>query len=126
MLLVNLYTPHTFIAAAVVKILQGLDLPQCTAGFCWHGTCAVHCKQEPAPFADKSLSLQVTGAITYNGKGFDEFQAVHTSSYVDQNDLHQPLLTVKETMDFAARVQGVGHKAGEHDAAGSAMLFIQT
>ncbi|KAL3140482.1 hypothetical protein ABBQ38_004739 [Trebouxia sp. C0009 RCD-2024] len=58
-------------------------------------------------------TLKVTGDITYNGKGFDEFRAVHTSSYVDQNDLHQPLLTVKETMDFAARVQGVGHKAEE-------------
>ncbi len=52
--------------------------------------------------------------ITYNGKGFDQFRAVHTASYVDQNDLHQPLLTVKETLDFAARVQNVGHKVGEH------------
>lgn len=57
--------------------------------------------------------LQVTGNITYNGQGFDQFKAVHTSSYVDQNDLHQPLLTVRETLDFAARCQGVGHKAGE-------------
>ena len=56
--------------------------------------------------------MQVTGDITYNGKGFDQFRAVHTASYVDQNDLHQPLLTVKETLDFAARVQGVGHKVG--------------
>ena len=55
----------------------------------------------------------MTGEITYNGKGFDQFRAVHTASYVDQNDLHQPLLTVKETLDFAARVQGIGHKAGE-------------
>ncbi|KAL0018676.1 hypothetical protein WJX77_002041 [Trebouxia sp. C0004] len=58
-------------------------------------------------------SFNVTGDIFYNGKGFDEFRAVHTSSYVDQNDLHQPLLTVKETMNFAARVQGIGHKAEE-------------
>lgn len=82
-----------------------------------------HCKQEAAALADKGLSIQVTGNITYNGKGFDEFRAVHTSSYVDQNDLHQPLLTVKETMDFAARVQGVGHKAGKHDKASSGMFF---
>ncbi|DBB02982.1 TPA: hypothetical protein ACH3X1_013571 [Trebouxia sp. C0004] len=54
--------------------------------------------------------MHVTGDITYNGKGFDQFRAVHTASYIDQNDLHQPLLTVKETLDFAARVQGVGHK----------------
>lgn len=61
-----------------------------------------------------SALLQVAGDITYNGKSFDQFRAVHTASYVDQNDLHQPLLTVKETLDFAARVQGVGHKVGEH------------
>ena len=59
------------------------------------------------------MTLQVTGDITYNGKGFGQFKAVHTSSYVDQNDLHQPLLTVRETLDFAARCQGVGHKVGE-------------
>ena len=63
------------------------------------------------------LALQVTGDISYNGKGFDDFRAVHTSSYVDQNDLHQALLTVKETMNFAARVQGIGHKAGQCPAA---------
>ena len=52
------------------------------------------------------------GSITYNGKGFDQFQAVHTAAYVDQNDLHQAELTVRETLDFAARCQGIGHKAG--------------
>ena len=57
--------------------------------------------------------LQVTGSITYNGRGFDQFRAAHTAAYVDQNDLHQPELTVRETFDFAARCQGVGHKAGE-------------
>jgi len=56
--------------------------------------------------------VQVTGSITYNGKGFDQFRAAHTAAYVDQNDLHQPELTVRETFDFAARCQGVGHKAG--------------
>ena len=56
----------------------------------------------------------MNGDISYNGKGFDQFRAVHTASYVDQNDLHQPMLTVKETLDFASRVQGVGHKLGEH------------
>ena len=53
------------------------------------------------------------GSITYNGKGFDQFQAVHTAAYVDQNDLHQAELTVRETLNFAARCQGIGHKAGE-------------
>ena len=38
----------------------------------------------------KSGTMDTTGSITYNGKGFDQFRAVHTSAYVDQNDLHQP------------------------------------
>ncbi len=60
----------------------------------------------------KSSTINTTGQITYNGKGFDQFRAVHTSAYVDQNDLHQPELTVRETFNFAARCQGTGHKAG--------------
>ncbi len=64
--------------------------------------------------ASLSHLLQVTGDITYNGKGFDQFRAVHTAAYVDQDDLHLPMLTVKETLDFGSRVQGVGHKLGEH------------
>ncbi len=60
----------------------------------------------------KSSTMDTTGSITYNGKGFDQFRAVHTSAYVDQNDLHQPELTVRETFNFAARCQGTGHKAG--------------
>lgn len=62
---------------------------------------------------DSCACLQVTGSVTYNGKGFDQFKAAHTAAYVDQNDLHQPELTVRETFDFAARCQGVGHKADE-------------
>ena len=60
----------------------------------------------------KSSAINTTGRITYNGKGFDQFRAVHTAAYVDQNDLHQPELTVRETFNFAARCQGTGHKAG--------------
>ncbi|KAL0051690.1 hypothetical protein WJX82_000289 [Trebouxia sp. C0006] len=63
----------------------------------------------------KSGTMDTTGSITYNGKGFDQFRAVHTSAYVDQNDLHQPELTVRETFNFAARCQGTGHKAEELD-----------
>ena len=61
----------------------------------------------------KSSAIKTTGSIMYNGKGFDQFRAVHTAAYVDQNDLHQPELTVRETFNFAARCQGTGHKAGE-------------
>ncbi|KAL3160198.1 hypothetical protein ABBQ32_010959 [Trebouxia sp. C0010 RCD-2024] len=61
----------------------------------------------------KSSTVTTTGDITYNGKGFDSFRAVHTAAYVDQNDLHQPELTVRETFNFAARCQGTGYKAEE-------------
>eukprot|EP00891_Asterochloris_glomerata_P005171 jgi/Astpho2/5171/Aster-04755 len=53
----------------------------------------------------KHPTCRVKGNITYNGQGFDKFVAVHTAAYVDQNDLHQPELTVRETFNFAARVQ---------------------
>ena len=59
------------------------------------------------------LFMQITGDVTYNGATFDEFVPQRTSSYIEQTDLHLPELTVRETMDFAARVQGVGHKAGQ-------------
>ncbi|KAK9861391.1 hypothetical protein WJX84_002559, partial [Apatococcus fuscideae] len=59
-----------------------------------------------------SSSLTVHGKITYNGETFDRFVPQRTASYVDQVDNHIAELTVRETLDFAARCQGVGHKAG--------------
>ena len=35
-----------------------------------------------------------------------------TSAYISQYDLHIPEITVRETVDFAARCQGVGSRAG--------------
>ncbi|KAK9829075.1 hypothetical protein WJX72_003763 [[Myrmecia] bisecta] len=57
--------------------------------------------------------LKVTGDITYNGHHFGEFVPQRTAAYVDQDDTHLAELTVRETFDFAARCQGVGHKAEE-------------
>jgi len=65
--------------------------------------------------------LETMNSILYPGRftlllgppgAGNQFRAVHTSAYVDQNDLHQPELTVRETFNFAARCQGTGHKAG--------------
>jgi len=56
--------------------------------------------------------LQIHGEITYNGTTFAGFLPQRTAAYVEQTDLHLPELTVRETMNFAARVQGVGRKAG--------------
>ncbi|GAU43517.1 hypothetical protein TSUD_245450 [Trifolium subterraneum] len=47
-----------------------------------------------------------TGSITYNGHEIDEFYVRRTSAYISQTDNHIPELTVRETLDFAARCQG--------------------
>lgn len=57
--------------------------------------------------------LQISGEVTYNGKTLHEFVPQRTSAYIEETDLHLPELTVRETMNFAARVQGTGHKAGQ-------------
>ncbi|CAB4303033.1 unnamed protein product [Prunus armeniaca] len=53
-------------------------------------------------------SLKVSGEITYNGYRLNEFVPQKTSAYISQNDVHMGELTVKETLDFSARCQGVG------------------
>lgn len=57
--------------------------------------------------------LQVSGDITYNGETFASFVPQRTAAYVDQTDVHTPDLTVRETLDFAARCQGVTLKKGQ-------------
>jgi ABC-type multidrug transport system ATPase subunit len=57
-------------------------------------------------------SLKVKGGVTYNGHTLKEFVPQKTSAYVSQNDLHVGELTVRETMDFSAHVQGVGSQYG--------------
>ncbi|CAE5957541.1 unnamed protein product [Arabidopsis arenosa] len=53
-------------------------------------------------------SLDVSGEVTYNGYRLNEFVPIKTSAYISQNDLHVGIMTVKETLDFSARCQGVG------------------
>ncbi|XP_043722733.1 ABC transporter G family member 42-like [Telopea speciosissima] len=55
-------------------------------------------------------SLKVKGKVTYNGYRLDEFVPQKTSAYISQNDVHIGELTVKETLDFSARCQGVGSR----------------
>ncbi|KAL6344901.1 hypothetical protein AAG906_006658 [Vitis piasezkii] len=52
--------------------------------------------------------LKVSGRVTYNGHGMDEFVPQRTSAYTSQYDLHAGEMTVRETLDFSARCQGVG------------------
>ncbi|KAJ3709354.1 hypothetical protein LUZ61_013059 [Rhynchospora tenuis] len=52
--------------------------------------------------------LKVTGKVTYNGHGMNEFVPQRTAAYISQHDLHIAEMTVRETLAFSARVQGVG------------------
>lgn len=63
--------------------------------------------------AKLSKDLNVKGKVTYNGHNLDEFVPQRTAAYVSQQDLHVPDMTVRETLDFSARCQGVGTRYGE-------------
>ncbi|XVF66041.1 hypothetical protein PTKIN_Ptkin10aG0002200 [Pterospermum kingtungense] len=58
-----------------------------------------------------SHSLKVAGEITYNGYRLEELVPQKTSAYISQHDLHTPEMTVRETLDFSARFQGIGSRA---------------
>ena len=55
---------------------------------------------------------QVNGEMSYNGYKLNEFVPRKTSAYISQNDVHIGEMTVKETLDFSARCQGVGTRYG--------------
>lgn len=55
----------------------------------------------------------MTGEISYNGQGLDQFEVLRTAAYIDQHDSHTALLTTEETLDFAARCQGIGNTEGD-------------
>ncbi|KAF2287195.1 hypothetical protein GH714_039303 [Hevea brasiliensis] len=52
--------------------------------------------------------LKFLGRVTYNGHGMEEFVPQRTAAYISQYDLHIPEMTVRETLAFSARCQGVG------------------
>ncbi|MED6115266.1 transcription factor [Stylosanthes scabra] len=53
--------------------------------------------------------LKYSGRVTYNGHGLEEFVAQRSSAYIGQHDNHIGEMTVRETLAFSARCQGVGH-----------------
>ncbi|AQK39261.1 ABC transporter G family member 41 isoform X2 [Zea mays] len=60
----------------------------------------------------RATGLKVTGEIEYNGVELNNgFVPEKTAAYIDQYDLHVPEMTVRETIDFSARFQGVGNRA---------------
>ncbi|KAK6284613.1 hypothetical protein POUND7_003565 [Theobroma cacao] len=52
--------------------------------------------------------LKFSGRVTYDGHEMNEFVAQRTAAYIGQYDVHIPELTVRETLAFSARCQGVG------------------
>ncbi|XP_078168194.1 ABC transporter G family member 36-like [Carex rostrata] len=52
--------------------------------------------------------LKVSGRVTYNGHEMNEFVPERTAAYISQYDLHIGEMTVRETLAFSARCQGVG------------------
>ncbi|KAG2700044.1 hypothetical protein I3760_07G215100 [Carya illinoinensis] len=52
--------------------------------------------------------LKASGRVTYNGHGMEEFVPQRTSAYISQHDVHIGEMTVRETLAFSARCQGVG------------------
>ncbi|KAJ4821384.1 ABC transporter G family member 36 [Rhynchospora pubera] len=54
--------------------------------------------------------LKASGRVTYNGHDMNEFVPERTAAYISQHDLHMGELTVRETLAFSARFQGVGSR----------------
>ncbi|KAK1576082.1 hypothetical protein Q3G72_010784 [Acer saccharum] len=55
-------------------------------------------------------TLKVSGGLTYNGHGMHEFVPQRTAAYISQHDVHMGEMTVRETLAFSARCQGVGSR----------------
>uniref|UniRef100_A0A7N2LLZ3 Uncharacterized protein n=1 Tax=Quercus lobata TaxID=97700 RepID=A0A7N2LLZ3_QUELO len=53
-------------------------------------------------------TLKFSGRVTYNGHDLREFISQRTAAYISQHDLHIAEMTVRETLAFSARCQGVG------------------
>ncbi|XP_010099664.2 pleiotropic drug resistance protein 1, partial [Morus notabilis] len=54
--------------------------------------------------------LKFSGRVTYNGHGMNEFVPRRTAAYISQYDVHIGEMTVRETLAFSARCQGVGSR----------------
>ncbi|KAE9586977.1 putative xenobiotic-transporting ATPase [Lupinus albus] len=57
-----------------------------------------------------SKDLKLSGRVAYNGHGMEEFVPQRTSAYISQYDLHIGEMTVRETLAFSARCQGIGSR----------------
>ncbi|KAK6148931.1 hypothetical protein DH2020_016456 [Rehmannia glutinosa] len=55
-------------------------------------------------------ALKFSGSVTYNGHGMNEFVPQRTAAYISQHDVHIGEMTVRETLEFSARCQGIGSR----------------
>ncbi|GAB2234368.1 hypothetical protein Drorol1_Dr00003617 [Drosera rotundifolia] len=55
-------------------------------------------------------NLKASGRVTYNGHDMHEFVPQRTAAYISQHDVHVGELTVRETLAYSARFQGVGYR----------------
>lgn len=54
--------------------------------------------------------LKLSGRVTYNGHEMKEFVPQRTAAYISQHDVHIGEMTVRETLAYSARFQGVGYR----------------
>lgn len=57
--------------------------------------------------------IQVSGEVSYNECKLEDLNSQKISAYISQYDLHTPEMTVRETIDFSARCQGVESRKGD-------------
>jgi ABC-type branched-subunit amino acid transport system ATPase component len=75
------------------------------------------------------ILVQFSGNVSYNGHDMQEFVPQRTAAYVSQHDLHIAEMTVRETLAFSARCQGVGSRYGQFTgfpffSSSSSILYI--
>ncbi|KAF1867088.1 hypothetical protein Lal_00049516 [Lupinus albus] len=63
------------------------------------------------PGCGKTTFLMALAGKLDQSLKLDEFVPQKSSAYISQYDLHVPEMTVRETIDFSARCQGVGSRA---------------
>ncbi|XP_028553207.1 ABC transporter G family member 35 isoform X1 [Dendrobium catenatum] len=54
--------------------------------------------------------VKVSGRVTYNGQEMNKFVPQRNAAYISQYDVHIGEMTVRETLSFSARCQGVGKR----------------
>ncbi|PQQ21259.1 pleiotropic drug resistance protein 1-like [Prunus yedoensis var. nudiflora] len=54
------------------------------------------------------LDVKFSGKVTYNGLDMNESAPWRAAAYISQHDIHNPEMTVRETLAFSSRCQGIG------------------